>query len=146
MQVHGLPGLFLRARSRGTQLSTGVFLGKRGQPPTLRLVRAACEVRVGQADVVLGLHVRLPGLEMVGRPAVVHILWLQNGSLWPGLQPVWSLYGAWGGGPGGLFPARWGHVPLLNGCTLTAIFTLAAQPIGVTMLGAGAMLELVLKF
>ena len=37
-------------------------------------------------------------------------------------------------------------VPLLNGCTLTAVFTLAAQPIGVTMLGAGAMLELVLKF
>ena len=37
-------------------------------------------------------------------------------------------------------------VPLLNGCTLMVIFTLAAQPIGITMLGARAMLELILEF
>ena len=37
-------------------------------------------------------------------------------------------------------------VPFLNGCALTAICALAAQPIGITMFGARAMLELILKF
>ena len=102
--MHGPLELFLYAKSGGTQLSTGVFLGERDQPPTPRLVQVACEVRVAQADVVLGLRVHLPGQGMVGRPAVVHMLSLRNGSLWPGLQPVLFLYGAWGGGPGGLSP------------------------------------------